>query len=143
MAQTTLNDGDLGSVFRTGLNNNFTELYNFVNGVAAMTSVDINGGAIDGTPVGATTASTGAFTTLVATSLDSTPIGATTPSTGAFTSLTSTSLSVSADSITVTTAKTPASATDTGTQGQIAWDSSYIYVCTATNVWVRAALATW
>lgn len=143
MAKVTLNDGDLGSVFRTGLNSNFTELYNFVTGVAAMTAVDINGGAIDGTPVGAATPSTGAFTTLQATSLNSTPIGATTASTGAFTSLTATSLSVSADSITVTTAKTPASATDTGTQGQIAWDASYIYVCTATNVWVRAALATW
>lgn len=39
--------------------------------------------------------------------------------------------------------KTPASASDTGTSGQIAWDSDYIYVCTAANTWKRAALSTW
>lgn len=37
----------------------------------------------------------------------------------------------------------PASATATGTAGQIAYDSNYIYVCVATNTWVRAALGTW
>ena len=37
--------------------------------------------------------------------------------------------------------KTPASAIDTGTAGEIAWDSSYFYVCTATNTWTRIALA--
>jgi hypothetical protein len=31
----------------------------------------------------------------------------------------------------------PASSTATGTPGQIAYDSSYIYVCTATDVWHR------
>lgn len=36
---------------------------------------------------------------------------------------------------------TPSSATDTGTAGAFCWDSSYVYVCTATNVWGRAALA--
>ena len=143
MAQTTLNDGDLGSTFRTGLNNNFTELYGLIAGTTAFTGIDVNGGAIDGTAIGAGTASTGAFTTLQATSLDNTVIGGTTPLAGSFTALDSTSLSVAADSITVTTAKTPATATDTGTQGQICWDASYIYVCTATNTWVRAALATW
>jgi hypothetical protein len=30
--------------------------------------------------------------------------------------------------------------TSTGTAGQVAWDDSYIYVCTATNVWKRVAL---
>jgi hypothetical protein len=43
----------------------------------------------------------------------------------------------------ITTAQTPASAAATGTAGTIAWDSSYIYVCTATNTWKRAAIATW
>jgi len=47
------------------------------------------------------------------------------------------------DSIIVDTAKTPSSASDTGTQGQIAWDASYIYVCTATDTWKRSAIATW
>lgn len=37
----------------------------------------------------------------------------------------------------------PATATSTGVAGQIATDGSFIYVCTATNTWVRAALATW
>lgn len=37
----------------------------------------------------------------------------------------------------------PASATATGTKGQIVWDADYIYVCTATNTWKRTQLATW
>lgn len=38
---------------------------------------------------------------------------------------------------------TPASAAASGTAGTITWDSSYIYVCTATNTWKRVAIATW
>ena len=37
----------------------------------------------------------------------------------------------------------PASATDTGTLGEVRITSSFIYVCTAINTWVRAALSTW
>jgi hypothetical protein len=37
----------------------------------------------------------------------------------------------------------PASATAAGVAGQIATAAGFIYVCTATNTWVRAALATW
>jgi len=37
----------------------------------------------------------------------------------------------------------PSSATDTGTLGEIRVTAGYIYVCTATNTWVRTALATW
>lgn len=37
----------------------------------------------------------------------------------------------------------PASATATGTLGEIRIDANYIYVCTATNTWKRAAIATW
>ena len=37
----------------------------------------------------------------------------------------------------------PASATSTGTAGQIQWDSNYIYVCVATNTWKRVAISTW
>lgn len=39
--------------------------------------------------------------------------------------------------------KTPASAAATGVAGTIAWDANYVYVCTATNTWKRAAIATW
>jgi hypothetical protein len=52
-------------------------------------------------------------------------------------------LVVNDDSIQINTAKTPASASATGTTGQIAWDASFVYVCTATDTWKRAALATW
>ena len=38
---------------------------------------------------------------------------------------------------------TPANASDTGELGEIRWDANYMYVCTATNTWKRAALATW
>ncbi len=37
----------------------------------------------------------------------------------------------------------PAAADSTGTAGQLAYDSSYLYVCIATNTWVRTELATW
>lgn len=37
----------------------------------------------------------------------------------------------------------PAAANSLGQQGQIAFDSSYIYVCTATNTWKRVLLLTW
>ncbi len=37
----------------------------------------------------------------------------------------------------------PAATGSTGTAGDIRYDTDYIYVCTATNTWKRAALATW
>jgi len=37
----------------------------------------------------------------------------------------------------------PASATATGTAGEVRYDSGYVYICVATNTWKRAALATW
>lgn len=37
----------------------------------------------------------------------------------------------------------PSSSTDTGTLGEIRVTSTYIYVCTATNTWVRTPLTTW
>jgi hypothetical protein len=52
-------------------------------------------------------------------------------------------LQINGDRIRVGTAKTPASATDTGTAGEICWDANYVYVCTATNTWKRSALSTW
>ncbi|SDT97235.1 hypothetical protein [Stappia sp. ES.058] len=55
----------------------------------------------------------------------------------------STGLIIDDDSIQLTTAKTPSSAADIGTTGEIAWDADFIYVCTAADTWKRAALATW
>lgn len=37
----------------------------------------------------------------------------------------------------------PATASDTGVTGQIAWDSGFIYICVSTNTWKRVAIATW
>lgn len=37
----------------------------------------------------------------------------------------------------------PASASSPGAPGQIAIDSGFVYVCTDTNTWTRAALSTW
>lgn len=120
-------------------------------GLSSFSSIDVNGGAIDGTPIGATSAAAGTFTTINATStvtaatvdinggaIDGTNIGATTPGAGTFSAL-----QANADHIIITTSQTPASASAAGTQGEIAWDSDYIYVCVATNTWKRVALSTW
>lgn len=50
---------------------------------------------------------------------------------------------VNSNNIRVRTANTPASAGATCDQGEIAWDTSFIYVCVATNTWKRSAIATW
>jgi hypothetical protein len=52
-------------------------------------------------------------------------------------------LQVNGDRVRIATAKTPASASDTGVAGEICWDANYVYVCTATNTWKRTAIATW
>jgi hypothetical protein len=41
------------------------------------------------------------------------------------------------------TAKTPATAGAAGNAGEICWDADYIYVCVATNTWVRVETQTW
>ena len=38
---------------------------------------------------------------------------------------------------------TPATAGAAGVAGTVAWDGDYIYVCSATDTWLRAAIATW
>ena len=52
-------------------------------------------------------------------------------------------LDVNGNTIRLRTARTPASATAAGNQGDFAWDSSYLFICTATNTWRRVAHATW
>jgi len=34
----------------------------------------------------------------------------------------------------------PSSSSDTGTKGEIAYDSSYVYICVATNTWIRSSI---
>lgn len=41
------------------------------------------------------------------------------------------------------TGSAPASATATGTAGDIRYDADYIYVCVSTNTWKRVAISTW
>jgi hypothetical protein len=43
----------------------------------------------------------------------------------------------------LTWSSVPASATATGTAGQIAYDKFFQYTCVATNTWRRAAMSTW
>jgi hypothetical protein len=52
-------------------------------------------------------------------------------------------LDVNSDTVRVRTARTPASAAAAGNAGDICWDADYIYVCTATDTWKRAAISTW
>ena len=46
------------------------------------------------------------------------------------------------DAAAVTVVAVPVSATAPGKPNQIAYDATHIYVCVATNTWVRATLAT-
>ena len=48
-----------------------------------------------------------------------------------------------ANSLLISTARTPASATASGVIGEICWDANYIYTCIATNTWKRSPLTTW
>ena len=51
---------------------------------------------------------------------------------------------VEVESLSVSSLNTaPASATATGTLGEIRYTADYIYVCTATNTWKRTSLSTW
>ena len=38
---------------------------------------------------------------------------------------------------------TPASSTATGTKGEVKYDASYVYICIATNSWIRAVREAW
>ena len=52
-------------------------------------------------------------------------------------------LDINADTMRLRTARTPASAAAAGNAGDICWDASYLYICTATNTWRRIAHDTW
>lgn len=97
----------------------------------------ITGGSINNTTIGATTPSTGKFTTLQATSLDSTPIGANTPSTGAFTTITANATAISGTPHNISNTQSVPNAGDTG-DGTIAV-SYTISAASATNQLVSRA----
>ena len=52
-------------------------------------------------------------------------------------------LDVNSDAIRVRSARTPASASAPGETGTVCWDAAFVYVCTATDTWVRAGLSSW
>lgn len=52
-------------------------------------------------------------------------------------------LHITGNSLRIQNSRTPASASATGNQGEIAWDSGFFYCCTASNTWKRVAIATW
>jgi hypothetical protein len=49
---------------------------------------------------------------------------------------------VDGDTLQINTSRTPSSSSATGYPGEICWDGSYLYVCTASNTWQRIALST-
>jgi hypothetical protein len=76
--------------------------------------------------------------------IDSTAILNLTASTaGILTTSATAALDVNSNIIRLRTAKTPANAGAAGNAGDICWDADYIYVCVATNTWVRVETQTW
>jgi hypothetical protein len=43
----------------------------------------------------------------------------------------------------VSSGNAPASSSSSGAAGQVEWDSSYVYICTAANTWKRVAVVGW
>lgn len=52
-------------------------------------------------------------------------------------------LDINGDKLRLQNSKTPTSASDTGSVGDICWDSNYIYVCVSDNTWKRSSLNSW
>jgi len=58
--------GGSENTWGSDINDNLDKIDDLLDGTEAVDGIDINGGSIDGTPIGAATASTGAFTTVSA-----------------------------------------------------------------------------
>ncbi|EFU40862.1 hypothetical protein PVOR_18429 [Paenibacillus vortex V453] len=54
-----------------------------------------------------------------------------------------TKLDVNGDKLRIREKYTPASSTDACSQGQMAWDEEYVYVCVTENKWKRTEISTW
>jgi hypothetical protein len=52
-------------------------------------------------------------------------------------------LDVNSNGIRIRNSKTPVSSNDACNQGDMAWDSNYVYVCISSNLWKRASLGSW
>lgn len=71
------------------------------------------------------------------------PIEIQQPLNGTQTMVVGTGATLEIDGTLTVATSTPASSSATGTTGTIVWDSTYIYVCVATNTWKRVEIATW
>ena len=54
-----------------------------------------------------------------------------------------TKLDIDGDKLRIRSKFTPASSSDACSQGQMAWDDEYVYVCVEQNSWKRTELSTW
>ena len=54
-----------------------------------------------------------------------------------------TALDVNDNAIRISNSSTPSSSGALGAQGEIRWDSNYIYICVSTDTWKRVALSSW
>ena len=52
----------------------------------------------------------------------------------------SNAMTISGGNLVLATSFTPASSADTGSAGEIAWDATYLYICTSPNTWGRIAV---
>jgi hypothetical protein len=108
---TTIASGNIVAASGTASTDTTTGALVVVGGIGA--SGAIYAGSVQNTPIGSTTASTGAFTTLTAGGLQAQAIGNVTPGTGAFTTLTTTGTFIPAGNI-VAASGTASSSTTTG-----------------------------
>jgi len=52
------------------------------------------------------------------------------------------STTVSTDTLKISSPYVPETPTSVGTEGQLAWDENFLYVCVADNLWARTVIST-
>jgi hypothetical protein len=52
-------------------------------------------------------------------------------------------ISIKGSTVRLMVRRTITNSNDSGLNGEVCFDSEYIYFCVATDTWVRAALSTW
>lgn len=57
--------------------------------------------------------------------------------------ITNPGVEINSISLRINSSHTPSSASDFGKEGEIAWDTNYIYICVGTNTWKRVGISTW
>jgi hypothetical protein len=138
--------GANGSVLIADSGNSFATIAQFYGGVASPVNYwqfnpSASGNAIKANAVGSSTDISVNVVPKGAGRLQSG--GVTVPTISSNDVLTNKSLTSPALTTPTLSSSTPASASASGTTGTVVWDADYIYICTATNTWKRAAIATW